>query len=146
MSDVRDQNEPTPTPAGGVRLTVLVVEDNPVNMRLMRLILRARGHTVYEVGDGEDALVFLADHRPDVVLLDMQLPGIDGFSLAARIKSRVETERIPIVAVTSYAMAGDEERALASGCDAYLSKPIDDAELLATIEAVTVGRARRSGR
>ncbi|GAC1434197.1 MAG: response regulator [Chloroflexota bacterium] len=137
---------PNDAPAATPRLAVLVVEDSPVNMRLMRLILRARGHAVHEAADGEEALVFLTTHQPDIILLDMQLPGIDGFSLAARIKDRVETERIPIVAVTSYAMAGDEERALAAGCDAYLAKPIDDAELLATIERVTAKRTGRPGR
>lgn len=119
--------------AGGV---ILVVEDNPVNMRLMRLTLSTRGYTVYGATCGEQALTWLAGRHADVILLDMQLPGMDGFSVAARIKSRVEWERIPIIAVTSYAMTGDQERALAAGCDAYVSKPIDDAVLLTTIRAV----------
>jgi CheY-like chemotaxis protein len=119
---------------------ILVVEDNPVNMRLMRLTLTTRGYAVQGARDGEEALAWLAGHRPAVILLDMQLPGMDGFSVAAQIKGRVEMEQIPIVAVTSYAMSGDQERALAAGCDAYLSKPIDDAALLATIESVRGGK------
>jgi two-component system cell cycle response regulator DivK len=115
---------------------VLVVEDNPVNMRLMRLTLTTRGYAVEAAKDGEEALAWLEGHRPAAILLDMQLPGMDGFSVAARIKGRVDLESIPIVAVTSYAMPGDQERALAAGCDAYISKPIDDAALLATLEAV----------
>ncbi len=116
--------------------TILVVEDHPVNMRLMRLTLMTRGYTVQGATAGEEALSWLADHHPNVILLDLQLPGMDGFSVAAQIKGRVETAHIPIIAVTSYAMSGDEERALAAGCDAYLAKPIDDAILLATIEMV----------
>src|SRR5271166_1027444 len=100
---------------------ILVVEDNPVNMRLLRLSLTTRGYAVEGARDGEEALVWLMHNRPEVILLDMQLPGMDGFSVAARIKERVELERVPIVAVTSYAMAGDQERALAAGCDAYIS-------------------------
>jgi two-component system, cell cycle response regulator DivK len=125
---------PTPHPAGPL---VLVVEDNPVNMRLMRLTLTTRGYAVQGAKDGEEALAWLEGHRPEVILLDMQLPGMDGFSLAARIKGRVEMESIPIVAVTSYAMAGDQERALAAGCDAYIAKPIDDTLLLAALAAAT---------
>jgi two-component system cell cycle response regulator DivK len=82
-------------------------------------------------------LAWLADHRPDVILLDMQLAGIDGFAVAEQVKGRVETHTIPIIAVTADALSVTEERARASGCDAYLTKPIDMDTLLATIESVT---------
>jgi two-component system cell cycle response regulator DivK len=113
--------------------TVLVVEDNPVNMRLVRLLLRTHGYAVQEAAAGQEALALLRVHRPDAILLDMQLPGMDGFTLAAMLKSDAQTRAIPLIAVTAFAMKGDAERIMAAGCDAYLSKPIDDAELLEVI-------------
>jgi CheY-like chemotaxis protein len=106
---------------------------------MMRLAVTSRGYTMHGVGSGEEALAWLAqpDNRPDVILLDMQLPGLDGFEVAARVKEQVETHAIPVIAVTADALSVNEERALASGCDAYLTKPIDIAKLLATIETVT---------
>jgi len=114
--------------------TILVVEDNPVNMRLVRLLLRTHGYAVAEATTGQEALTYLRSARPDLILLDMQLPGLDGFTLAAMLKSDAHTRAIPLVAVTAYAMKGDAERVLAAGCDAYLSKPIDDAALTKVIE------------
>jgi signal transduction histidine kinase/ActR/RegA family two-component response regulator len=121
------------------RLSVLAVEDTPAHLSMMRLAVTSRGFTMHGVGSGEEALAWLADpdHRPDVILLDMQLPGLDGFEVAARVKEQVETHTIPVIAVTADALSVNEERALASGCDAYLTKPIDIAKLLATIETVT---------
>ena len=113
--------------------TILVVEDNPVNMRLVRLILRTSGHAVQEATAGPEALAWLRTGRPDLILLDMQLPGMDGFTLAAMLKSDAHTRAIPLIAVTAYAMKGDAERVLAAGCDAYLSKPIDKDMLLEAI-------------
>jgi two-component system, cell cycle response regulator DivK len=114
--------------------TILVVEDNPVNMRLVRLLLRSHGFQVQEAAAAQDALARLRDGRPDLILLDMQLPGLDGFTLAAMLKSDAHTRAIPLVAVTAFAMKGDAERVMAAGCDAYLAKPIDDAALLEVIE------------
>jgi CheY-like chemotaxis protein len=116
------------------RPSILVVEDNPVNMRLVRLILRTQGYAVEEAGTGHEALAKLRDRPPALILLDMQLPGLDGFTLAAMLKSDAQTRAIPLVATTAYAMLGDAERILAAGCDAYLSKPIDDTELIKVIE------------
>ena len=113
--------------------SILVVEDNPVNMRLVRLLLRSHGYAVHEATTGQDALAWLRTGKPDMILLDMQLPGMDGFSLATILKGDAATVPIPLVAVTAFAMKGDEERVLAAGCDAYLAKPIDDAELLRVI-------------
>jgi two-component system, cell cycle response regulator DivK len=112
---------------------VLVVEDNPVNMRLVRLILRTKGYGVLEATTGHEALALIKAQIPSLILLDMQLPGLDGFTLAAMLKSDAQTRTIPVVAVTAYAMLGDAERIMAAGCDAYLSKPIDDAELIEVI-------------
>jgi two-component system cell cycle response regulator DivK len=129
-----DAAAPVPYPAP---LSVLVVEDIAAHMNVMRLAVTAHGHTMHGVSSGEEALEWLADHRPDVILLDMQLAGIDGFTVAEQVKGRVETHTIPIIAVTADALSVTEERALASGCDAYLTKPIDMDTLLATIESVT---------
>ncbi|HVA88683.1 MAG TPA: response regulator, partial [Chloroflexota bacterium] len=98
---------------------ILVVEDNPVNMRLVRLILRTHGYTVCEATTGHEALHLLHHERPHLILLDMQLPGMDGFTLAAKLKADPRTSAIPLVAVTALAMKGDGERVLAAGCDAY---------------------------
>lgn len=114
--------------------TILVVEDNPVNMRLVRLLLRTHGFQVREAATGLDALALLRSDRPDLILLDMQLPGLDGFTLAAMLKSDAHTRAIPLIAVTAFAMKGDAERVLAAGCDAYLAKPIDDIALLEAID------------
>jgi CheY-like chemotaxis protein len=113
---------------------ILVVEDNPVNMRLVRLVLRTKGYDVDEAASGQDALARLRLRRPDLILLDMQLPGMDGFTLAAMLKSDAHSRAIPLIAVTAYAMKGDAERIIAAGCDAYLAKPIDDRELIEVIE------------
>jgi two-component system, cell cycle response regulator DivK len=117
-----------------MKCTILVIEDNPVNMRLVRLILRTQGYTVCEAATGQDALNLLETEMPGLILLDMQLPGMDGFTLAARLKGDPRTDAIPLVAVTALAMKGDAERVLAAGCDAYLPKPIDAKELIEVIE------------
>jgi CheY-like chemotaxis protein/two-component sensor histidine kinase len=117
---------------------VLVVEDEQAHMDLMRLAVTSRGYSMHGVRSGEEALEWLAEHRPDVILLDMQLPGIDGFSVAARVRGEIETHSIPLIAVTASALAENEERARASGIDAYLTKPIDIGRLLVTIDAVRV--------
>lgn len=130
-----DLNYLVPLPEATVATrTVLVVEDIPAHMSMMRLAVTSRGYAMHGVGSGEEAMAWLADHQPDVILLDMQLPGIDGFTVAAKIKGKVETHTIPIIAVTADALSVNEERALASGCDAYLTKPIDIATLLTTID------------
>ncbi|HZU12487.1 MAG TPA: ATP-binding protein [Chloroflexota bacterium] len=138
-SEGEETMEPAPVSngAGPSRLAVLVVEDTPAHLDVMRLAVTARGHTMHSATSGEEALEWLADNRPDVILLDMQLPGIDGFAVASSIKARVETHAIPIIAVTADALTVSEERARASGCDDYLTKPIDIGRLLEAIEAVT---------
>lgn len=113
---------------------VMVVEDNEKNRKLMRVVLKAKGFSVIEATTGEEALNILKDQKPDIILMDIQLPGIDGLTLARQIKANAVTKDIPIVAVTAYAMKGDEQKVLDSGCDAYISKPINTQELPLIVE------------
>jgi two-component system, cell cycle response regulator DivK len=108
---------------------ILIVDDNPANLKLARVLLMTEGYTVLTAVNAEQALVVLKTARPRLILMDLQLPGIDGLELTRRIKSNPETKEIIILALTSYAMKGDQEKALASGCDGYYSKPIDTVEL-----------------
>ncbi len=112
---------------------ILVVEDNDRNRRLMRILLKANGYEVIEAPTGTDAMDYLKDHVPDLILMDIQLPHTDGLALTREIKNGVQTKDIPIIAVTAYAMKGDRERMLAAGCDGYVSKPIDTRKLPRTI-------------
>lgn len=104
---------------------ILVVDDNASNRELVTWLLRARGHDVRGAADGPEMYAVLAGFRPRLVLMDVQLPGTDGLELTRRLKADPATRDLVIVAVTAYAMKGDEERILAAGCDAYVSKPID---------------------
>lgn len=100
----------------------------------MRVILKAKGFHVIEATTGEEALGILKDQKPDIILMDIQLPGIDGLTLSRQIKANALTKDIPIVAVTAYAMKGDEQKVLEAGCDAYISKPINTQELPLVVE------------
>jgi len=115
---------------------ILVVEDNDRNRRLVRLLLTAKGYEVIEATTGNEAMSYLAEHKPDLILMDIQLPNTDGLELTRKIKSAEETKDIPIIAVTAYAMKGDKERILESGCDAYVSKPINTRELPVLIKSI----------
>jgi two-component system cell cycle response regulator DivK len=112
---------------------VLVVEDTEDNRRILRDLLGSAGYDVVEASDGAEGLSAVARLRPDLVVLDIQLPVIDGYEVARRLKADPKTRDIPIVAVTSYALAGDEEKSRAAGCDAYVAKPFSPRHLLATI-------------
>jgi two-component system cell cycle response regulator DivK len=105
--------------------TILVVDDHPLNLELITDILEASGYRVIPAMTGEDAMVAVLVDRPDLVLMDIALPGMDGHTAVRRLKADPRTGSIPVIAVTSFAMAGDKERALASGFDGYLSKPIE---------------------
>lgn len=109
---------------------ILYVEDNFQNKRLVRKMLQARGFEVLEADDGLTGIELATKERPDLILMDISLPGIDGIEAAQRLKARPDTGPIPIVALTANAMRGDRERFLAAGCDDYLSKPISTVELL----------------
>jgi CheY-like chemotaxis protein len=104
---------------------VLIVDDNAINLKLLRVTLMIAGFEVRTAVHAEDAIAVLATFRPRLILMDIQLPGMDGLMLARRLKADPATSGAVIVAVTAYAMKGDEERALAAGCDGYLAKPID---------------------
>ena len=113
---------------------VMVVEDNEKNRKLMRVVLKAKGYNIIEAATGEEALNLLKNQKPDIILMDIQLPGIDGLTLIKQIKASVVTKDIPIIAVTAYAMKGDEQKILDTGCDAYVSKPINTQELPLIVE------------
>jgi two-component system cell cycle response regulator DivK len=104
--------------------TVLVVEDNELNMKLFHDLLVAQGHLVLQTGDGLAALDLARAHRPDLILMDIQLPAISGLEVTRWLKEDANLADIPVIAVTAYAMKGDEQRILDGGCEAYLSKPI----------------------
>ena len=113
---------------------VLVVEDNERSMKLFRDVLQATGYSTVEARTGEDAVALALSQAPAVVLMDVQLPGIDGVEALARLRADERTASIPVVALTAQAMYGDGERFLEAGFDGYLSKPVDLVELLRTIE------------
>ncbi|TVM03582.1 MAG: response regulator [Candidatus Brocadia sp. WS118] len=113
---------------------VMVVEDNEKNRKLMRVVLKAKGYNVIEATTGEEALNILKNQKPNIILMDIQLPGIDGLTLIKQIKADAVTKEIPIIAVTAYAMKGDEQKILDTGCEAYMSKPINTQELPHMIE------------
>ena len=104
---------------------VLIVDDNPMNMKLVRVLLTGEGYDVRTAVDALEALDILKEWRPLLILMDIQLPGIDGLELTRRLKADSATDQIIIIGLTAYAMKGDEERILAAGCDAYIAKPID---------------------
>lgn len=104
---------------------ILIVDDNPINLKLARLLLSAEGYEVRTALDAEQALGLLGEFQPHLILMDIQLPGMDGLELTRRLKADPKTHTIAIVALTAYAMKGDEEKALACGCSGYISKPID---------------------
>jgi CheY-like chemotaxis protein len=112
---------------------ILLVEDNPMNRRVAQFILKSQGYIVLEARDGQEALELLKNHLPDLILMDLQLPGLDGFTVTRIIKQDAATKAIPVVALTAYAMKGDAERALEAGCDGYITKPIDPDDFPQTV-------------
>src|SRR5258708_7443928 len=103
---------------------ILIVEDNELNMKLLRDVLEAYGYETITTGEGGAAFALAREKKPDLILMDLQLPDVSGFDAVRQLKETEETRPIPVVAVTAFAMVGDERRALTSGCDAYLAKPI----------------------
>ena len=121
---------------------ILIVEDNDANLVLVQAVLRRAGFRTDVARDAEEAKARLAASQPDLILMDIQLPGQDGLTLTREIKSVSRTASIPVVAVTAHAMKEDRERALAAGCDGYVAKPIDTRTLAAAIQSIL--RARQS--
>lgn len=104
---------------------ILIVDDNPVNLKLVRVLLTSEGYDVRTATDAEEALEILHTFHPRLILMDIQLPGMDGLELTKRLKGNPETRDIIILALTAYAMKGDDKKTLDAGCDGYISKPVD---------------------
>jgi CheY-like chemotaxis protein len=122
---------------------VLIVDDNAMSLKLAAFVMRAHGYDVSVVVDAEAALEAIHRQRPDVVLVDIQLPGIDGLELVRQLRADVASQDLLVIAVTAYAMKGDHERALAAGCNGYITKPIDTRALPHTIAGALKDAARR---
>jgi two-component system cell cycle response regulator DivK len=114
---------------------VLIVEDNAANMKLATFLLESAGHTVLSATDAEAGLALARAEQPDLILMDIQLPGMDGLEATVLLKRDEATRAIPVIALTALAMKGDEERIRAAGCDGYIAKPMRYQEFLAIIEA-----------
>ena len=121
---------------------VLIVEDNAQNMRLIEMTLRSGGYTILKATDGVAALDIAVRERPDLIIMDIQLPRMDGVEVTARLRQMPEFQTIPIIAVTAYAMRGDEEKFAKAGCDAYLAKPINTRELPGMIAGMLLKQKR----
>ena len=112
---------------------ILVVEDHEDNRQILRDLLASAGYEMIEAGNGEDGVAAAASERPDLILMDIQLPILDGYEATRQIKANPALSAIPIIVVTSYALSGDEEKARTAGCDAYVAKPYSPRQLLARI-------------
>ncbi len=119
---------------------VLIVEDNPTNMTLAVFLLKSAGHTVLSATDAEAGLTLARDEQPDLILMDIQLPGMDGLEATELLKQDGATRAIPVIALTALAMKGDEERIRAAGCDGYIAKPMRYKAFLETIKAHLIPR------
>jgi CheY-like chemotaxis protein len=119
--------------------TILVIEDNELNMKLVRSLLKMDNYDVIEAIDAEKGMQLARKNHPDLILMDIQLPGMDGLSATKILKADSSLREIPIVALTSHAMEGDDKKALAAGCNGYIAKPIDTKNFLATIQQYLQG-------
>ena len=118
---------------------ILIVDDNPVNLRLASFLMTEQGYAVETASDARDALAKVASFRPHLILMDIQLPGMDGLDLARLLRDDPATESVVILALTAYAMKGDEDRVRLAGCDGYVTKPIDTR----TLPSIVAGHLRR---
>jgi two-component system cell cycle response regulator DivK len=128
--------------------TILIIEDNPANMKLAKLLLGHAGHTALCAEDAETGLTLARAERPDLILMDIQLPGMDGLAATALLKKDPATADIPVIALTAMAMKADQERSQVAGCDGYIAKPLRYQELYVAIDALlsrrTVGVGQRT--
>ena len=115
---------------------ILTIEDDPLNMKLFRTILKIRGYDILEATEAESGLNLVEKHRPDLILMDIQLPRMDGLAATGQLKEHPELRKIPVVALTSHAMEGDKEKAIAAGCDGYIAKPIQRHKFLEHVERI----------
>jgi len=121
---------------------IVVVEDNELNMKLFREVLGSSGYKTLEAETGERAVALTTEHRPDLVLMDIHLPDIDGVEALRRLRANERTASVPVLALTAQAMEGDQERFLAAGFDGYLSKPVNIADLLDAVRRYCEGDSR----
>ncbi len=119
---------------------ILLIEDNAVNRRLAQFLLKSQGYEVWEATSAPEAFASLKEKRPDLILMDIQLPGMDGLTATKQLKADPATRDIPVLAVTSYAMKGDEAKAFEAGCSGYVTKPIDKTLFLQTVAKVLTDR------
>jgi two-component system cell cycle response regulator DivK len=129
---VEESPAQAPTPAHPK--TILVVEDNELNMKLFHDLLEAHGYNILQTRDGMEALKLARHHKPDLILMDIQLPEVSGLEVTKWIKEDDELRAIPIIAVTAFAMKGDEEKIREGGCEAYIAKPISVTNFLKTVQ------------
>ncbi|MDD1621405.1 MAG: response regulator [Methylococcaceae bacterium] len=122
---------------------VLVVEDTPANMKLVCMLLDKQGYRVLQAENANDAIVLTQQHLPDLILMDIQLPGIDGLTATRLLKQAEATRHIPIIALTAFAMKGDEEKMIAAGCDGYIAKPIQYKNFLAEVERILAASSQQ---
>ena len=113
--------------------SILIVEDNELNMKLFNDLLEAHGYKTIKTRSGVEAVALARQHRPDLILMDIQLPGISGLEVTQKMKNDSDLRHIPVIAITAFAMKGDEEKILKGGCEAYLSKPISIVKFLETV-------------
>lgn len=124
---------------------VLIVEDNSQNMRLLVMTLRARGYALFQAADGEEALQVATRELPDLIIMDIQLPKMGGMEVTRRLRQLPEFANTPIIALTAYAMKGDEAKFLEAGCDVYVAKPIDTRELPRLVADMLAGKKPGGG-
>ena len=123
--------------------SILIIEDNPTNMKLANTVLSRSGYQVMEASDAEAGLLLIKAEHPDLILMDIQLPGMDGLTATGILKQDPATRHIPVIALTAFAMKGDKEKMLAGGCDDYLTKPIDYKVLLQTVASLLDDGAKK---
>ncbi|MFQ6122839.1 MAG: response regulator [Dehalococcoidales bacterium] len=122
---------------------ILIVEDDPKNMKLLLMTLRPYGYTLLEAKDGAEALEIAVSNKPDLIIMDIQLPKVSGLEVTRMLRQMPAFNHVPIIAVTAYAMKGDKEKFIETGCDAYLSKPINPRELPEMVKEMLAGRQTR---
>jgi len=130
----QEESPAAPTPVTGQPKTILVVEDNELNMKLFHDLLEAHGYNILQTRDGMEALKLARQHKPDLILMDIQLPEVSGLEVTKWIKEDDALKAIPIIAVTAFAMKGDEEKIREGGCEAYIAKPISVTNFLKTVQ------------
>jgi len=123
---------------------ILIVEDNSQNVRLLKIALRAKGYTLLEAADGEEALDMAINNKPDLIIMDIQLPKVNGVEVTKKLRQMSDFKQTPIIAVTAYAMKGDEEKFMKAGCDAYVPKPINTRQLPKIVAKMLLQRQKDS--